>query len=122
LVTTEHDSTLLGRLEADATARDLYGGLFGPRRAVVAVSAFLSDRLGQALGQRVGVVPNPVDLDVFPPGLPAARHPDELLWVGRRRASKGMATLLEAVAVARAARPGITLRALGSASDEEDAE
>src|SRR5205085_339842 len=51
LVTTEHDSTLLGRLEADATARHLYGGLFGPRRAVVAVSAFLSDRLGQALGQ-----------------------------------------------------------------------
>jgi teichuronic acid biosynthesis glycosyltransferase TuaC len=121
LVTTEHDSTLLRRLE-DATSLALYRRLFEPRRAVVAVSQFLASRLQDAVGRPVGVLPNPVDLDAFVPGDPAERHADELLWVGRRRASKGMATLLEAVAVAHAARRAVRLRALGSASDAEDSE
>ena len=120
LVTSEHDSTLLRRL-ADTDARDLYRRLFGPRRAVVAPSAFLAERLGAVLGESVGVLPNAVDVDAFAPSSATERDPELLLWVGRRRASKGMPALLEAVAVARAARPGVRLLALGSASDEEDA-
>ena len=46
------------------------------------------------------------------------RRTDELLFVGYRKASKGIENLLRAVAVARAARPTVTLRLLGRSPDE----
>jgi len=61
---------------------------------------------------RFRVVPNPVDTDRFRP--PVAREPGErLLFVGNLEEVKGVATLLEAAAILRTRRPGITLDLIG---------
>ena len=124
LVTLEHDSTVAGRL-AGADARRLYEGLFGPDRVVLAVGAGLAHRLTATLGRErgaIGVVPNPVALDAFALGPRSARDPNELLWVGRRRASKGMPALLEAFAIVRGRRPELRLRLIGPATAADDEE
>jgi glycosyltransferase involved in cell wall biosynthesis len=124
LVTTEHDHAAADRL-GDAGARAAYGRLLDDGRTLVAVSAHLAARLATALGiatDRIAVVPNPVAIDEFTLADPAARDPDELLFVGRLRASKGIAALLEGLAIARRARPLLHLRLLGGASDAELAE
>ncbi|MHB8399253.1 MAG: glycosyltransferase, partial [Candidatus Limnocylindrales bacterium] len=123
LLVTEHDSLIVGRL-TDERLRDAYRRLLDGRRRVVAVSPSFRDDLARALAvdpQRIGVVPNPVDLAAFEPIGPGARDPDELLWVGARKASKGTDTLLRAFAIARSERPGLRLRLIGSAPtpDEE---
>ncbi|MHB8672563.1 MAG: glycosyltransferase [Candidatus Limnocylindrales bacterium] len=123
LLVTEHDSLVVGRL-ADGRLRDAYRRLLeGPRR-VVAVSPSLRDDLARVLvvdPARIGVVPNPVDLVAFTPTGPAGRDPDELLWVGARKVSKGTDALLQAFAIARAERPLLRLRLIGAAPtpDEE---
>ncbi len=107
LVTIEHDSKVAGRM-ADAEVRRRYAELLGDGRALVAVSATLRGRLASALGvepSRIDVIPNPVAVDAFPLADPAGRDPDELLFVGRLRADKGIATLIEAVGIVRRARP-----------------
>lgn len=111
----------------------------------------LEQRLALAAG-RVPVIPNVVPEDVFdaPPGGPGfsagfdtrgtaspgdavgARTdgggpdaPDaapELLWVGARKESKGIETLLRAFAIVRAERPAVRLRMIGRVpTDEEEA-
>ena len=123
LLVTEHDSLIVARL-ADERLRDAYRRLIdGNRRRVIAVSPSFRDDLARALAvdpQRIGVVPNPVDLAAFEPVGPGTRDPDELLWVGARKASKGTDTLLRAVAIARRERPGLRLRLIGSAPTPEE--
>jgi glycosyltransferase involved in cell wall biosynthesis len=121
IVTTEHDHAAVARL-ADPSARQAYARLVGSDRTLVAVSVSLGGALAGALGlppEDIAVVPNPVDIDAFALGDPAARDPDELLFVGRLRASKGIAELLEAVALARRTRPNLRLRLIGDATDTD---
>ena len=124
LVVTEHESGLLRRLDSER-ARLAYRSLFGPRRRVVAVSAVLARQLTGLLGLSaadVAVIPNAVDVASFRATGPGARDPNELLWVGSRQASKGMDELLGALRIARAERPGLRLRMIGSARGEGEDE
>ncbi len=123
LVTIEHDSKVVGRI-ADADVRGRYAELLGDRRALVAVSSTLGRRLATALEvdpAGIEVVPNPVDVDAFPLADQAGRDPDELLFVGRLRADKGIAALIEAFGIVRRTRPGLRLRLMGK-SGPDDAE
>jgi D-inositol-3-phosphate glycosyltransferase len=120
LLVTEHDSTSPRTLLEDPAAAAAYRGLVRDGRGLVAVSRALADRLTDALGvssELVGVVANPVPLDRFPLGPAGDRDPNLLLWVGARRASKGMDALLRAFARARLDRPGLRLRMIGRSDD-----
>jgi len=124
LLTTEHDSLTPGRLEDPAVA-EAYRGLLGPGRDVVAVSrAFagqVETRLGLDVG-RIGVVPNIVLLDTFRTRPETERDPNELLWVGARKGSKGTDTLLHAFDLLHRQRPALRLRLIGRAGSTRDEE
>jgi glycosyltransferase involved in cell wall biosynthesis len=68
--------------------------------------------------ERVAVVPNGVDTDLFRPGRPGARAPRELLFVGRLTAQKNVLTAVEAMA----SLPDVTLRIVGSGELRADLE
>jgi glycogen(starch) synthase len=117
LVITEH-ATFLDHILAVPERRAAY--LAAGRQAVrlIAVSATLGDQLCTALPElsdRIVVIPNAVAVNDFRAAPLAERRPDELLFVGFRRKIKGISTLLRAVAIARRARPTVTLRLIGSA-------
>lgn len=115
LLTTEHDSATPDRL-TDPGMAAAYRSLIAPRRAVVAVSAALAGRISAQLGLasgEIGVVPNVLPIDTFDWDPARARDPDELLWVGARKESKGIATLLRAFAIIHAERPSLRLRLIG---------
>lgn len=124
MILTEH-ATYLDRLFADLDIRAAY--LAGAQMAdrIVAVSAVLATRIATEfpeLTDRIVVIPNTVDIDAFRPVGAADRDPDELLWVGYRREVKGIAVLLKAFRIVRAARPAMRLRLIGrSVTDEEEA-
>ena len=80
----------------------------------------LADALPE-IAERIQVVPNAVDVLAFRAAPWTERHPEELLFVGYRRPSKGIGTLLEALALARRTRPALTLRLIGGASPADDA-
>ncbi|HEX5466978.1 MAG TPA: glycosyltransferase, partial [Candidatus Limnocylindrales bacterium] len=115
LLVTEHDSTLLRRLDQDPVALSHYRRLLGGRRRVVAVSEALATGLGARLDLEAppDVLPNALPTGIFRPGPRQARDPDELLWVGARVSHKGTDRLLRAFALARRERPGLRLRAIG---------
>jgi teichuronic acid biosynthesis glycosyltransferase TuaC len=122
LVTTEHDGSLDVRL-ADDQAREAYATLIGERRRLVAVSARLADQMTELGGLPRGsidVIPNLVDLGLFRVDVTIARRPEELLWVGNRKASKGMEALLRAFALVARSRPDARLRLIGQAPAAED--
>lgn len=119
LVVTEHESVLETRL-ASERARSAYRELFGPGRRVVAVSGALARQIAELLDVPVAaveVIPNSVDVSAFRPVGPEERDPDELLWVGSRKASKGIDRLLAAFALARVDRPALRLRLVGKADN-----
>jgi glycosyltransferase involved in cell wall biosynthesis len=124
LLVTEHASTTADEL-ADPDARDLYRRLIAPPRRVVAVSHALARDVARALGvaeSAIAVLPNAVPVDGFPPAPAADRDPVELLYVGSRKASKGVETLLRAFAALQARRPDLRLRLIGSPGSGADAE
>ena len=117
LIVTEHAS-FVGRQLRDPGIRRRYLAAVAAADRFIAVSEFLAGELGAAIPElngRIEVVPNLVDLEAFPLGL-AERRTDELLFVGYRKASKGMAVLLEAFAAVREAHPNATLRLVGRSS------
>lgn len=119
LIVTEHSSTSVGGLE-EPEARPAYARLLESGRAVVAVSADLARALEMRLEcarGTIAVIPNLVPLDLFPFAGAADRDLDELLWVGARRESKGMETLLLSVARAREVQPALHLRMIGDPPD-----
>jgi glycosyltransferase involved in cell wall biosynthesis len=119
LVVTEHDRSLLGRLQIDAV-RTAYLGLIGQGRRLVAVSESLRQSLAAALQVSpdvIHLVPNAVDVDAFEAIGAGGRDPDELLWVGGRKANKGTDVLLAAFRDLRTERPSLRLRLIGSAPD-----
>jgi glycosyltransferase involved in cell wall biosynthesis len=117
LLTTEHDSATPERL-SDPGAAAAYRRLLGPGRRLVAVSGALARRIEDRLGLedgRVRVVPNILRVDAFHLVPGGKRDPDELLWVGARKESKGTDTLFAALAILRRDRPGLRLRMIGRA-------
>lgn len=120
VLVTEHDSATPGRL-ADPAAAVAYRGLTGPGRAVVAVSRALAGKIEERLGPdagRISAVPNVLPVDTFRIRPDAERDPDELLWVGTRKESKGTDTLLRAFALLQRERPALRLRLIGRASSD----
>jgi hypothetical protein len=83
----------------------------------MAVSRTLARRVTDRLGfapSAVGVMPNAVPIDMFPAPSDEGRDPDELLFAGTRKATKGMETLLRAFAIVRSERSNLRLRLIGS--------
>jgi glycosyltransferase involved in cell wall biosynthesis len=124
-VLTEH-ATYLARLWADPIVRRRYRSAAMKARRFIAVSRVLADQIETEFPElrgRIVVIPNTVDVAAFRVVNPADRDPDELLWVGYRRAIKGMPTLLEAFRIVHDRRPSTTLRLIGrSPTDDEEAE
>jgi glycosyltransferase involved in cell wall biosynthesis len=119
LVLTEH-SSFVDRIVAAPVLHKAYAATLGRAHRTLAVSEMLADELRAAFPEHaagIDVLPNAVPLDLFPPGEIEGRVDDELLFVGYRKATKGIENLLRAVAIARAARPTITLRLLGRSPD-----
>lgn len=124
LVITEHASFVSRQLREPAQ-RDRYLAAVRAADRFVAVSEVLAGELRAAIPQLAGklvVIPNAIPIDQFRLTGRAEREPDELLFVGYRKASKGIPTLLRAFAEVRAARPAATLRLVGkSPTDGEEA-
>lgn len=119
LVVTEH-SSFVAKIVAVPAQREAYARTLRRAHRTLAVSEMLAGELRAAFpdeADRIEVLPNAVPLDHFAPGDPAARVPDELLFVGYRKATKGIENLLRAVAAARDRRPSIRLRLLGRSPD-----
>ncbi len=121
LIITEH-ATYLGRQLADRPTRRLY--LDAVRRAarVIAVSESLGAELRSAIPEcasKVVVLPNAVAIDDFRIAQTGERDPDELLYVGYRTGTKGIADLLTAFARVRSERPATRLRLIGRSPSEE---
>jgi len=123
LIVTEHAS-FVERLIGEPILRASYAAMLERADRLFAVSEMLASELRDAFPEHastIDVLPNAVPVDRFGAASRVARRPDELLFVGYRKASKGIETLLRGVAVARATRPSITLRLVGNATAEEDA-
>jgi glycosyltransferase involved in cell wall biosynthesis len=117
LVVTEHASFVDRQLRNPGVRRRYLAAVAAADR-FIAVSPFLAGELEAAIPELAGaieVVPNLIHLEDFPLS-EGERHTDELLFVGYRKASKGMAVLLQAFAAVRKARPGATLRLVGRSS------
>ncbi|MFL5725941.1 MAG: glycosyltransferase [Chloroflexota bacterium] len=119
LIVTEH-SSFVGGVVADPAVRERYAATLARAHRVLAVGSMLADELRRAFpvaASRIDVLPNAVPIDDFPAVGPEKRTPDQLLFVGHRKPTKGIETLLRATALARAGRPTITLRLIGRAPD-----
>jgi len=119
LLVTEH-SSFVERIVATPGLRERYAATLGRAFRVLAVSEMLAGELRTAFPEqaaKIDVLPNTVPMDLFRPAPLAGRAVDELLFVGYRKATKGIENLLRAVAVARDARPTVRLRLLGKSPD-----
>jgi glycosyltransferase involved in cell wall biosynthesis len=122
LLTTEHSSTAPDEL-TDPDANRLYRTLLAHGRRVVAVSGSLAHEIADRLGYEVheiAVLPNAVPVDRFPPGPAEARDRNELLYVGSRKRTKGIETLLRAFALVRLEEGEARLRLVGAPGTNED--
>jgi len=121
LVLTEHASAV-ARLIAAPEVRASYLETVRAAARLVIVSRSLAAELIEAMPEieaKVVVIPNGVAMGEFRPAPIAERRADELLFVGYRKATKGISTLLRAVSLARDSHPGITLRLIGGSPTEE---
>lgn len=115
LVVTEHASFVARQLRQPEERRR-YLEAVDAARAYLAVSDVLAGELLQAIPRLEGkleVMPNTVPLDQYEATGPEQRSPEELIFVGYRKPTKGIATLLRAFADVHEARPGATLRLIG---------
>ncbi len=127
-IVTEH-SSLTRELLADPEVRHRYASVVRGAARLIVVSEALAAELRAALPdltdvltERLEVVPNAVPVELFRAPPTAERRRGELLFVGARKADKGIATLLEAFALAQTRRPDLTLRLIGrSPTPEEEA-
>lgn len=120
LLITEH-SSFVGRFLAAPALRQGYAAALARATQFFAVSEMLADELRAAFpaeAAKIRVIPNAVPLGRFSGPAPNERDPDELLFVGYRKATKGIANLLEAFAIARTVRPSLRLRLVGRSPDE----
>jgi glycogen(starch) synthase len=120
LVITEH-SSFVDRIVAVPALRERYERALAAAHTVLAVSEMLAGELRTAFpvhAAKIAVLPNAVPVDLFRSEPQVERVTDELLFVGYRKATKGIENLLRAVALAHERRPAITLRLLGRSPDE----
>ena len=126
-VVTEHSSRTRDLLR-DPEVRRRYAAVVQGAARIIVVSEALGTELRAALpdlagvlDERLAVVPNAVPVELFRAPPARERRHGELLYVGTRKPDKGIGTLLEAFALARARRPDLTLRLVGrspTAADE----
>ena len=122
LFVTEHAS-FVSRQVTEPAVRERYAAVLARAERLFAVSATLAGEIRGLFPEHAGrieVLPNAVPVDRFPLAATADRRPDELLFVGYRKASKGIETLLRATALAHARRPSIRLRLVGSNADADE--
>jgi glycosyltransferase involved in cell wall biosynthesis len=122
LVLTEHASYLRDLL-AEPVQRRRYVAAVARAERFLPVSRMLADEVAAELASdlpdlpaKTIVIPNVVDTDLFGLAPPSDRRPNELLWVGNRRASKGIATLLRAFRFVHERRPETRLQMIGGSS------
>lgn len=123
LVITEHAS-FLKRLFADPVVRARYALAVRSAARLLVVGRMLATEIEAEfpeLADLITIVPNAVDVSAFSVVGPGDRRADELVFVGYRRPSKGIATLLEATAIVRQHRPEVTLRLIGGSTPEDEA-
>jgi len=114
----EEQATYRGLVDREAAER-VASRAFGAASALLAVSNCLARRLAQhpATHGRVHVVPNAVDPDRFPAGLPPARPAAEggftVGFLGSLKPWHGLALLAEAFARLRERRPASRLLVVG---------
>ncbi|HTC85193.1 MAG TPA: glycosyltransferase, partial [Candidatus Acidoferrum sp.] len=125
LIITEHSSTVEQVLASPAT-RERYEAAVARAERIIAVSESLAAELrtgvaGLAPGSPIDlvVIPNAVPIEEFAGAVESERRPDELLFVGYRKPTKGIACLLRAFAQVRARRPAATLRLIGRSPTPE---
>jgi teichuronic acid biosynthesis glycosyltransferase TuaC len=120
LILTEHSSAV-ARIVAVPEVRAAYVAAVAAAERLIVVSRSLADELIRDLPEiasRVVVIPNGVAMDEFHPAPIEDRRPGELLFVGYRKATKGIETLLRAVALVRATHPDVSLRLIGGSPTE----
>jgi glycosyltransferase involved in cell wall biosynthesis len=114
LVTTLHGTDLRLALR-NPLARAACARVLRASALVTTVSTWLRDRAAQvapAVAARLRVAPMPVDEAVFQPP-PAGAPRDELLFVGRLDAQKGLADALRALPRLTGRAAGLPLRVIG---------
>lgn len=119
LIVTEHSSAV-ERIIAEPAIREAYAATLARAHRTLAVSGSLAAELRAEFPEhaaKVDVMPNAVAVDEFGPPSASDRVPDQLLFVGYLKESKGIETLLRATAVARSLRPSVTLRLIGRAPE-----
>ena len=120
LLITEH-SSFVEKIVSEPVRRARYEGALASAHAVLAVSEMLARELRTefpAQAAKIAVLPNAVPIELFGSRPLEERVENELLFVGYRKASKGIENLLRAVALTRDRRPGITLRLVGRSLDD----
>jgi glycosyltransferase involved in cell wall biosynthesis len=120
LLVTEH-SSFVDQIIAHPGRRSRYERTLAAAHGVMAVSATLAGELQARFPEhaaKITIMPNAVPLAQFQPAPADARVADQLVFVGRRKETKGIEVLLAATAIAQATRPSITLRLLGRAPDD----
>jgi glycogen(starch) synthase len=121
LILTEHAS-FVARLIAEPAVRARYEATVAAAERLVVVSQTLAGELVEALpvvAPKITVIPNGIPVDSFPLVGRRDRVPDELVFVGYRKATKGIEILLRAFAVVAAERPAAVLRLVGSSPTDE---
>ena len=121
LVVTEHAS-FVARLIAEPAIRARYEATVEAASRLIVVSESLAGELIDALpgiASKITVIPNAIPVGSFPLVARADRVPDELVFVGYRKATKGIETLLRAFAIVRGRRSNATLRLIGSSPTQD---
>jgi glycosyltransferase involved in cell wall biosynthesis len=122
LVITEHAS-FVGRQLGRRGVRERYLAAADSAARFIAVSEFLASELRTSiptLREKLVVVPNPIRPEDFTMSALGDRRPGELLFVGYRKARKGIPVLLQAFSEILAARPTATLRLVGQSSTDAE--
>ena len=119
LIITEHSSSV-GQVLSRPATRLCYEAGIARAEYVIAVSETLAAELrlsipdlADPMAARLKVIPNAVAVDEFSTATFAERRPDELLFVGYRKPTKGIACLLQAFAQVHARRPTSSLTLIG---------
>ncbi|HET9516267.1 MAG TPA: glycosyltransferase family 4 protein [Actinoplanes sp.] len=106
-------SSAAGRVLLPLYQRTLYATFLRKAALVICLTSAMRDELVTAYGlpaDRVVVVPNGVDTELFRPGPFAERAPDELLFVGRLTEQKNVLAAVDAITLLP---PEVTLRIVG---------
>lgn len=112
-------SSAIGRVLLPLYQRSLYARFLRGAAKVICLTRAMRDEVIAGYGvpkDRVAVIPNGVDVDVFRPAIPGERRDRELLMVGPLTAQKNV---LLAVAAMAELPPDVTLRIVGTGEQRD---